>query len=67
MGIVQTNIEHLARFTVTIQASLVARSQKLLSVWLTQLVKTLAAPTHVRSLCARGPGSIPVADKLDSE
>jgi len=36
------------------------------SVWLAQLVKALAAPTHVRSLCSGGPESIPGADKLDS-
>jgi len=35
-----------------------------LSVWLAQLVKVLAAPTHC--MCAVGPGSIPGADKLAS-
>lgn len=41
---------------------------KQLSVWLVQLVKLLAAPTHVNAcgMCAEDLGLIPGAEKLDS-
>jgi len=55
-----------SRWAIAIQ-SYDSQGKCMISVWLAQLVKALAAPTVTCSLmCAGGPGSIPGADKLDS-